>query len=634
MSIFNPEPWFERYELVPDKNGREQFLGHGSFGNVYLGREKASGAHHRRVPSDDGLVALKFINSEKIRNAEELNRLYEEVRVHRIVSELDFSGREHSSRVLRLYSAHREVAQRDSSRSVESLTLVLAIELAGLPVVNDLCQRRDYCEEMVRAAVHQIATGLCVMHHNGIVHRDLKLDNILCATGRSGPSEQLLLCDMGLSFQVGRDMRAGEIGTLTYIPPESIKHRIGSQCSADMTDAFTCERCSQAECFSSLLPHSDVPYSDKTDVWALGGIIFTFLAGHSPFEAGENESPRFSTLRYRIWHGDVQWPPAYGGTATAWGQISARAKDVIRFMLNPDPSSRPSMQQVLSHPWFNEPAPTVPLDARVREGLAVISARAGRVRAARMFKATITYRPEAGRAANLCGILSGNSSIDASELTRAFQEAATSYSSRNLIGLSPQESGAIAGHSAQAHPEMAIDVAGLRAVLLKVGINSELVDELISTHRLFEALDVDRSGSVDWREFIALIPLLVGSSVPISSLPDATLALYFSLWDTNKDGKLQRDELVHMLIALNIGTPGGMSEVSLDPLFCAADNDSLDWIRLREILSQPSFARRTSVGSSNFPAATSTDSLGALSVSNPLTVPMSTTIFSLPRPSS
>ena len=53
-----------------------------------------------------------------------------------------------------------------------------------------------------------------------------------------------------------------------------------------------------------------------------------------------------------------------------WPRVSGNAKDLVRRMLDPDPSTRPTARQVLEHPWLRDAdaAPNVSLGDAVRPG--------------------------------------------------------------------------------------------------------------------------------------------------------------------------------------------------------------------------------------------------------------------------
>ena len=88
------------------------------------------------------------------------------------------------------------------------------------------------------------------MHNYGIVHRDLKLENVMMSdtTEESIPK----LVDFGLAKMIGPNEKALEpFGTLGYVAPEVLKKQ---------------------------------PYSTSCDLWSYGCIIYALLSGSLPFD--------------------------------------------------------------------------------------------------------------------------------------------------------------------------------------------------------------------------------------------------------------------------------------------------------------------------------------------------------------
>ncbi|KAI4365902.1 hypothetical protein MLD38_021842 [Melastoma candidum] len=82
-------------------------------------------------------------------------------------------------------------------------------------------------------------------------------------------------------------------------------------------------------------------YGPEVDVWSAGVILYTLLCGVPPFWAETEQGVALAILRGII---DFKMEP--------WPQVSDTAKNLVRKMLEPDPSKRLTAQQVLDHPWI------------------------------------------------------------------------------------------------------------------------------------------------------------------------------------------------------------------------------------------------------------------------------------------
>lgn len=104
-------------------------------------------------------------------------------------------------------------------------------------------------------------------------------------------------------------------------------------------------------------------YSFKTDVWQAGCILYCMLCGHPPFH---------SDIKYRYQITDLTYYPMEG---SEWEGISQIAKDLVRKMLDKDPQSRASMEDVLNHEWFKGSAPTVDLGVDYHKSVKTLALR-------------------------------------------------------------------------------------------------------------------------------------------------------------------------------------------------------------------------------------------------------------------
>ena len=173
----------------------------------------------------------------------------------------------------------------------------------------DYIQKRGFSlpEQRVQDLTYQIAMGVKYLHEFGIVHRDLKLENIMMSDSSDGAVPQIV--DFGLAKIIGPSNTASEpFGTLGYVAPEVLRKQ---------------------------------PYTFSCDVWSLGCIIYALLSGSLPFD---HESQK-ETIRMTLDDKLVFDLPC-------WDEVSSHAKDLVQKLLMKDPKQRISLAGAMAHPWF------------------------------------------------------------------------------------------------------------------------------------------------------------------------------------------------------------------------------------------------------------------------------------------
>ena len=159
---------------------------------------------------------------------------------------------------------------------------------AGGDLLSYVRRRRHLKESVAKFIFWQIIRGIQYCHNKNIIHRDIKLENILLdARG------QVKICDFGVSRVVEPgDVIRDKTGTPAYIAPEIIL---------------------------------DEGYSYPVDIWSAGVVLYAMLEGAVPFR-GED----LTELRKNILLAKYQMPE----------EISKEAKNLLRRILVIDPKKR------------------------------------------------------------------------------------------------------------------------------------------------------------------------------------------------------------------------------------------------------------------------------------------------------
>jgi serine/threonine protein kinase/tetratricopeptide (TPR) repeat protein len=273
----------------------ETYLGGGGMGVVYRARDTRLGRP----------VALKFLPPHAGAGAEAVQRF---VREARAASRLDHPN---------IATVHEIDTSGDGRRFIamayyDGETLDTKIERGPLPIDEAL----DYALQM--------AAGLTHAHEAGIVHRDVKPANAI-VTGRG----EVKLLDFGLARVADTSTltRPGtRMGTAAYMSPE--------QARGATVDA-------------------------RTDLWALGAVLYEMLTGRRPFQGGRDASTVYAVLHEE---------PA--PMRTHRREISAGLEHVVARLLAKAPAARyPTAQELIDdlRALRTDPGAIIPNDRRLGE---------------------------------------------------------------------------------------------------------------------------------------------------------------------------------------------------------------------------------------------------------------------------
>ncbi|MFF5333906.1 protein kinase [Streptomyces sp. NPDC013181] len=205
-----------------------QILGRGSAGTVWLG------------DGPEGPVAIKLLREDLASDQELVGRFVQE-----------------RTALLGLDHPH-VVAVRDLVVDGNDLALVMDL-VRGTDLRTRLDRERRLAPEAAVAIVADVADGLAAAHAAGIVHRDVKPENILLdMEGPLGPghSHPALLTDFGVAKLIDTPRRTRSskiIGTPDYLAPEIVE---------------------------------GLPPRAAVDIYALATVLYELLAGFTPFGGG------------------------------------------------------------------------------------------------------------------------------------------------------------------------------------------------------------------------------------------------------------------------------------------------------------------------------------------------------------
>ena len=183
----------------------------------------------------------------------------------------------------------------------------ILLEMCQNQTLNELLKRRKRLTEIeVQCYIVQLIKALKYLHSHRVIHRDLKLGNLFLTE-----KMELKVGDFGLATKLDfeGERKRTVCGTPNYIAPEILDGKTG--------------------------------HSYEVDIWSLGVIIYTLIIGKPPFETRD-----VKTTYKRIKMNAYTFPES--------AIISEAAKNLISQILVLDPGKRPTLDQILTHDFFNQ----------------------------------------------------------------------------------------------------------------------------------------------------------------------------------------------------------------------------------------------------------------------------------------
>ena len=207
----------------------EGILGRGGMGTVYRGLHSDTGQQHAVK-----VLAPRFAEDQHFRG--------------RFESEIKALLKLNHDNIVSLFSYGQDDGQLFFAMELVDGQSLFQMQKAG--------HRFDW--RQVLSIARDCANGLRHAHDRGIIHRDLKPGNLMMAAAVDGSPQQVKLTDFGIAKRFGSSQNTGTniLGTMDFMSPEQAKGG---------------------------------PVTERSDLYSLGAVLFTLLAGRPPFSGNNVE---------------------------------------------------------------------------------------------------------------------------------------------------------------------------------------------------------------------------------------------------------------------------------------------------------------------------------------------------------
>ncbi|KAI0137753.1 kinase-like protein [Hypoxylon sp. NC0597] len=298
-------------------------IGEGEFGKVKLGWKQDGGVQ----------VAIKLIRRDSVgNNPSRLAKIYREVAILRGISHPN---------IVRLH---------EMSETERHIGIVLEYASGG-ELFDYILNHRYLKDGPARRLFAQLISGVGYLHKKGIVHRDLKLENLLLDRNRN-----IIITDFGFANTFDPTDELTEEEELNLSDREFVK-----RAGLDKTKPNGMRRgdLMQTSCGSPCYAAPELVVSDslytgrKVDVWSCGVILYAMLAGYLPFDddPANPEGDNINLLYKYIVNTPLTFPE----------YVTPHARDLLRRILVPSPRKRADLFEVARHSWLSEYAHVVEL---------------------------------------------------------------------------------------------------------------------------------------------------------------------------------------------------------------------------------------------------------------------------------
>lgn len=310
------------YQMIIKKNLQKKLeelyevsklLGEGSFGQVKLAKHIKSGS----------LYAIKVLNKNKLsKNQNDLAR-----------NEAD---------IMKLCCHPNIVRLADVIETHEFIYIIMEY-IEGVDLCTFLDERGCLSENLIRKCMLLLAQAIKYLHTFGIVHRDLKLENIMIVIDSIDRSEQVE--NLNLSHRKSKESKRTDkiiknqnfLGEPLCVNIKLMDFGISKIISNDthLTEIIGSLKFTAPEVLLGK------PYNKQIDNWSFGVILYLLFSGQYPFDDEFEQN-----CSKRIAYEDLTFKE------DIWEKASPELKDLISNCLVKDPIKRFNILKILKHPFF------------------------------------------------------------------------------------------------------------------------------------------------------------------------------------------------------------------------------------------------------------------------------------------
>jgi calcium-dependent protein kinase len=276
----------KKYEVVKE-------LGKGSFSRVQLLRDRRSGMARVLKVSEGGMGTKQ---SQMLKNE-----------IH-LLTVLDHPN------IIRIHEYSEDISRGQ---------LLMVLEYVGGGDCQQLLRSsaKPQTEAFIAKLISQLLAVLCYCHARGILHCDIKPENMMLTRPR-GKYElpDCKVIDFGLTHRIDTPTR-DFVGTPSYMAPEIVTGTIA--------------------------------YTVKADVWSAGVTACELLAAKAPFGRPSDYKGKFEPVLQNIRdYNRFKGIEKRLERSELWRSRSQMAKDFVESILHREPSDRPHADQALDHDWL------------------------------------------------------------------------------------------------------------------------------------------------------------------------------------------------------------------------------------------------------------------------------------------